>query len=172
MLVHQVGKGIFTAGNVFGQRHTGVVTGLDDHAMQQIVHRYLLAYFNKHTRAASAPGFFANGYQILLANLAIVDFTGGNVGSHQLSQAGRWQFLVAIVLHQNLTGGGVHQHIRLGRQLRRGRNGRLGSQRSTDAGQQNKTTKNCCFNHVVSLWVKKERPVAPRNPALNQHSPL
>nr|BFE93882.1 hypothetical protein GCM10020185_44180 [Pseudomonas brassicacearum subsp. brassicacearum] len=54
-------------------------------------------------------------------DLAATDFQGGDVGGHQLGQAGRWQALVAVVLYQDLAAAGIHEHKGFGGQLRRRR---------------------------------------------------
>ncbi len=38
LAIHQRGEILLAAGNQLGQGHTGIVAGLDDHAMQQFIH--------------------------------------------------------------------------------------------------------------------------------------
>ena len=116
--VHQVREGLLAAGDMLGQRYAGIVAGLDDHAMQQVAHRDLAVDLDEHARAARAPGLFAHSDHVAVADLPLLDFQGGDVGGHQLRQARRRQALVAIVFHQHVAAGGIHQQIGLGGQLR------------------------------------------------------
>ena len=139
-LVHHVGEGVFTTGDVFGQGDAGVVAGLDDDAVQQVIHGHLAVDRQEHggttgRRATGTPGVLADGHQVLLADLALANFQGGDVGGHQLGQAGRRQALIAVVLHQHLAAGAIHQHIGLGSQLRRRGDRRFGG-RGERHGQQ------------------------------------
>lgn len=136
--VHHVGEGVFAAGDMLGQGDAGVVAGLDDDAMQQVAHRDLAADLDEHPRTAGAPGMFADGDQVVLADAAGLDLLGGDVGGHQFGQAGRRQALVAVVLDQNLAALAVHQDVRLGGQLRRRRNHGFSSPASRRGDEQDK----------------------------------
>ncbi|MNO73923.1 hypothetical protein D3C76_649010 [compost metagenome] len=120
-LVHQVGECIFAAGNMLGDRDAGVVAGLDDDAVQQIVEADLGADLDEHARTTGTPGVFADRYRIVLTDLAATDFQGRDVGRHQLGQAGWGQTLVAVVLDQDVAARSFHEHVGLGSELRRGR---------------------------------------------------
>ncbi|MNT35187.1 hypothetical protein D3C72_1712060 [compost metagenome] len=89
--------------------------------MQQVADADLRADLDEHPRTTGAPGVFADGYRVVLADLPATDIQGGDVGGHQLGQAGRRQTLVTIVLDQDITAGSFHEHVGLGCQLRRRR---------------------------------------------------
>ena len=120
-LVHHVGKRIFTAGNVLGQRHAGVVARLDDDPVQKVADRYLRTHLDEHPRATGAPGILAHGNRVVFADLATTDFQGCDVRGHQLGEAGGRQTLVAVVLNQYVTAVGIHQNVGFGSQLWRRR---------------------------------------------------
>ncbi|MNC35961.1 hypothetical protein D3C75_844610 [compost metagenome] len=134
--VHQVGEGVLAAGDVLGHRDAGVVAGLDDDAVQQVAQGHLGADLDEHPRAAGAPGVLADGDQVLLADLALADLQGGDVGGHQLGQAGRRQALVAALLDQHAAAVGIHQQPGLGGQLRRCRDDLLGRPGAGHCGEQ------------------------------------
>ncbi|MCY1560270.1 hypothetical protein D9M68_973890 [compost metagenome] len=105
--------------------------------MQQVAHGHLGVDLDEHARTAGTPGVLADGHRIGLADLALADFQGGDVGGHQLGQARRRQALVTVVFHQHLAALGIHQHIGLGCQLRRRRDdllGRHGNRRDDEQG--------------------------------------
>ena len=121
--VHHVGEGVFTAGNVLSQRNAGVVTGLNDYAMQQVIYRGLAIERQEHSGATrrcttGAPGMLTDWHQILLTDLAFTNFQSRNVSRHQLGQTRGGQPLITIVFHQYLARRRIHQHIRLGGELR------------------------------------------------------
>ena len=60
LAVHHLREDFFAAGHAFGQRHTGIVAGLDDHALDQVFNLHLRIDADKHFRALGAPGFFGN----------------------------------------------------------------------------------------------------------------
>ncbi len=55
-LIHQLGKSLFRTRNNLRQRNTGIVTGLHNHAANQLIDRYVLIRLNKHTGTDHAPG--------------------------------------------------------------------------------------------------------------------
>ena len=61
ILVHYIGEHGFRAGNVLGQCNTCVITGLHDHAEQQVLHGDSRADFDEHPGALCTPGFFTDG---------------------------------------------------------------------------------------------------------------
>ncbi len=109
LLVHDVGKGSFAASHMLRQSDTGIVTRLDNHAAQQILHRHLGALANKHLRAAHLPGLDANIDEISRFQVAALDLRRDNIAGHHLGQAGRRQLLIGISLHQHRTGIGINQ---------------------------------------------------------------
>jgi hypothetical protein len=93
----------------------------DDDAVEQIVDRHLLADVDEHFRAAHAPGFFADGDLFVFLQFAALDFQSGDVGRHQLGQAGGRQALVAQLVDQNGPAGSIHQYVGFGGEGRRWR---------------------------------------------------
>ena len=122
--VHQVGEGVFAAGNMLGQGNTGVVTGLNDDAAQQVNDRHLVTHANEHLGATHAPGLLADQHRVVLGNLAALDLLTDDVAGHHLGQAGRRQRVIGIVLDQNCAAVGVDQQVAGGRQIRRRRHDR------------------------------------------------
>lgn len=104
--------------DVLGQGDRGVVTGLDDDAVQQVADRYLATNLDEHARTAGTPGVFADGNRVAFTDLAAADVQGGDIGGHQLGQAGWRQALVTVVLDQHVAAGRVHEYVGLGCQLR------------------------------------------------------
>ena len=99
--VHVIGKGLLGAGQVFGQGHGGIVAALDDHALQQVLHRDLLADLDEHARTRHAPGPFAHRDLVVEADGAGLDLLEQHIGRHQLGDAGRFHALVGILLCQH-----------------------------------------------------------------------
>ena len=88
--LHERGLG---AGDVLGERKRGVVAGLDDHSLQQVFDRDLLADLDVHRRAAElgrrlAPGVFADRDQVIELDAAFLERVEHDIGGHQLGQAG------------------------------------------------------------------------------------
>jgi hypothetical protein len=125
----------------------GVVAGLDDDAVQQVADGHLAADLDEHPRTAGTPGVFADGHRVVLADLATTDFQGGDVGGHQLGQAGWRQALVTVVLDQHVAAGRVHEYVGLGGQLRWRRHHLLGREGGRRDQQQYRQAK--AFGKVV-----------------------
>ena len=109
--VHQRGEGTLAASDVFGQGHAGVVAGLDDHALEQILHADPLANFDKHARAPGAPGLFAHEHLVLELDIALGDLPQHRVGGHDLGQAGGFQAGIRIGLGQHPAAVHVDQQV-------------------------------------------------------------
>src|SRR5690606_17458244 len=82
LLVHHFGEGVFTASDVLGQRHGGVVAGLDHQATQQVFDVDLRAFADEHFRAAHAPGVDADGDLVVQRQVLLVQLTGNDVVGH------------------------------------------------------------------------------------------
>ena len=102
MLVHEDGKSLFTASDMFRQGHAGIVAGSDDHAMGEVIHRDLLANLDEHAGTGGLPGFFTHQHLVVKADIAGFQFLEHRVGSHDLGQAGRFQALVGVIFRQHL----------------------------------------------------------------------
>ncbi len=77
--VHQRSERRFAAGNVLGQRDRGIVAGLDDQAMEQIIELHLAVDRQKAgrtigARTAAAPGVLADEHFIVPTDAAASQF--------------------------------------------------------------------------------------------------
>ena len=96
----------FVAGDPFGQHDAGIVGGLNDDAVQQIVHADLAVEHGKHggavrRRAALAPGIFAHPVFVGEVDAALLELVEDVFGGHQLGEAGRIDQLVGVALEQH-----------------------------------------------------------------------
>ena len=121
--VHPLGECALAAGDVFCQCHAGVVTRLDNDAAQQVFHGDRGADFHKHAGAAGTPGVFTDRDFLLLGEVALLDFRKGDVGGHQLGDAGGFDTHVRVASGQLLAAVEVDQQeargVEVGRLRRR-----------------------------------------------------
>ncbi len=122
LLVHQVSKGFLCHGNAFGQRNTGIVTRLDNHSVQQLVHRHRGVGLYEHARAFGFPRFGTYWQHLIQFEVAVPDRLEGQVGSHQLGQRSGFNTFIPTLLRQNLAGVEILEQVCLGSQGRRWRN--------------------------------------------------
>ena len=113
-LSHLIGEIGFIAGQPFGQHDAGIVAGLDDHAVQQIVDGNLAVDRREHGgavrgRAALAPGILAHGVFVGELDAAFFKLVEHVFGGHQLGEAGREDELVGVALEQHAAVLGVDQ---------------------------------------------------------------
>src|SRR5471032_1008044 len=113
-LSHLIGEISFIAGNPFGQHDAGIVAGLDDHAVQQVVDGNLAVDRREHGgavrgRAALAPGILADGVFVGELDAAFLDFVEHVFGGHQLGETGREDELVGVALEQHAAVFSVDQ---------------------------------------------------------------
>ncbi len=104
----------FIAGDPFGQHDAGIVAGLDDHAVQQVVDGNLAVDRREHGgavrgRAALAPGILAHDVFVGELDAAFFKFVEHVFGGHQLGEAGREDQLVGVALEQHAAVLGVDQ---------------------------------------------------------------
>ena len=64
-LIHQGGKSRLGTGDRLGQRHCGIVAGLHNDTLQQLVHGHLRVGLDKHARAFGLPGSLGNMHRLL-----------------------------------------------------------------------------------------------------------
>ena len=119
LLVHQRGKLVFVARHILRQGDAGVVAGLDDHPFQQRVNADFLANLDEHAGPLHAPRLLADDDLVLQGELVLGQLAGDHIGGHHLGQAGGFHPVFRVLLHQVSAGGGVHQQIRHGVDLRR-----------------------------------------------------
>ncbi|MNF90252.1 hypothetical protein D3C84_728090 [compost metagenome] len=122
--VHQAGEGVGAARQVFGHGDAGVVAGLDDDALVEIIDRDLLAHLDEHLGGVGVvlgPGVLADGHHVGALDVPLQQLLADDVGGHHLGQAGGGQTLFGVLLGQHLTGVVVDQNMGLGGDLRRGR---------------------------------------------------
>ena len=114
VLVHQLGKGGFTARNVFSDGNACVVAGLNDDAVHQIIQFHLGPHVEKHARFARInalfPGLFADQDLVVPIQAAILDLVVDHIAQQHLGDAGGLDPRVGIAFCQDLATGVVHQH--------------------------------------------------------------
>ena len=128
--IHQPGERLLGTGGVFGQRDRGIVAGLDDHAVQQILQRYLAVELEEAggavgAGAAAAPGVLADGDRIGHVDLAVGDLGRDDVVGHDLGDRRRFHAQVRFLAGENLAGRVIHQHPALAVDIRRWRHRRV-----------------------------------------------
>ena len=119
LLVHQCGKLVFGARHILRQGHAGVVAGLDDHPFQQRVNADFFANLDEHAGPLHAPRLLTDDNLVLQGELVPGQLAGDHIGGHHLGQAGGFHPVFRVLLRQVSAGGGVHQQIRHGVDLRR-----------------------------------------------------
>ncbi len=123
--VHQTGEGVGAARQEFGHGDAGVVAGLDDDALVQVIDGDLLAHLDEHLGGVGVvlgPGVLADGHHVGALDVPLQQLLADDVGGHHLGQTGGRQTLFGVLLGQYLTGVVVDQDVGLGRDLRRGGN--------------------------------------------------
>ncbi len=135
MGIHQIGKGRLAAGDMLRKRNAGIVAGLDDHALEQILQRHPLADFDKHLGTAGAPSLLADQDLIRQGKIAFRKLAKDNIGGHDFGQAGGFEALIGIGLAEHLTAVVLDQQIPLGRQGRWIGDRKLGGLNGTHRGK-------------------------------------
>ena len=113
-LGQQGGESRLVAGHAFGERDAGVIGGIDDDAVQQVVYLHAAVDRRIHGRAvrrrpALAPRVFADEDLVLELESALLDLVEGVFQRHQLGEARRRHELVAVLLEQDAVAFGIHQ---------------------------------------------------------------
>ena len=114
LVVHQLDEPLDRAADTFSQRHRGVVAGLHDHALDQIVdwHRHLRV--DEHGGAADFPGPHADRQALLEVDLFRLQRIEYEVLRHQLGQRRRFHRSVDVARRQHLVGSDIEQQIAAG----------------------------------------------------------
>ena len=99
------------AGDGFGERHSSVVAGLDDQAMQQVVDRDRGRRIDEHLRAApiDLPCPNRDVDHLLQVEPLFLDRREGQVGGHDLDQRRRLNAHVSVLGAKLLAAGGIQQ---------------------------------------------------------------
>ena len=122
--VHQAGEGVGAARQVFGHGDAGVVAGLDDDALVEVIDGDLLAHLDKHLGGVGVvfgPGVLADGHHVGVLDVSFQQLVTNDVGGHHLGQAGGRQAFIGVGFCQYLARVVVDQNMGLGGDLRRGR---------------------------------------------------
>lgn len=142
LAVHHLREIVLAAGDRLGQRNAGVIPRLDDHALDQVFHRYLGVDLDEHARALRPPGLLRDRHGLVDLDRALLDCGEGERDTRssassampapdarrQPGRRGSW------------TGGRFDQQPGLGGQRGRGRH-LLGErqQREKQEGQEQRT---------------------------------
>ncbi len=135
--VHQAGEGVGAAGQEFGHGDAGVVAGLDDDALVQVIDGDLLAHLDKHLGGVGVvlgPGVLADGHHVGALDVPLQQLLADDVGGHHLGQTCGRQALFGVLLGQHLTGVVVDQNMGLGGDLGCGGNNNRVAVRSRHRG--------------------------------------
>ena len=102
------------AGERFGDGDAGVVRGIDDDAVDEVVELHLAVDGGEHRRAvrrrpALAPGVLADGELVVELDVTLLDFVEHEFERHQLGEARRGDELVAVLLVKNAVAFGIEQ---------------------------------------------------------------
>ena len=113
-LGHYLGEGALVAGDSLRQHDAGIVTALDDRAVQEIVDRNLAVERGKHGRAAGrraafAPGILADAVLVGQLDVALLDGVEDHFRRHQLHHAGGRAQFVGVFLEEYRAAGGFDQ---------------------------------------------------------------
>ena len=99
---------------MFRECNAGIVTGLNDHAEQQVLYRYPGSDFDEHSRTLGSPGLLAHGDLVLEAHQVFCKCAENRIGGHQLGQAGWREPLVRLKRGQFDARVAVHKQKALG----------------------------------------------------------
>ena len=115
-------KDRLVSGNPLCQHDACVVRGLNDDAMQQVVHRYLVVDRDEHARrvrrrSAPAPGIDADDEFLFRLEPPLRNQIEHHLGRHQLGKAGGRNEIVSRLFEQYAAAVGVDQNGVRGRGL-------------------------------------------------------
>ena len=114
LLVHQLDKPLNATANALSQGHGSIVTTLDDHALNKVLHWHLHLWVNKHARARHLPCAIAHRQGQFEVNFLAAQRIKNQVSSHQFGERGRFHGRVDVFLRQQLVGGDVEQQVAAG----------------------------------------------------------
>ncbi len=113
VLVHHLGEHGFVAGDMLGQGHAGIVSGLNDHALEQRFDRDFGTDLGKHARALGAPGFFTHPDRVIQFQMARGQLPENHVGGHDLGEASGFEAFIRVVLGEHASAVEIREDIRL-----------------------------------------------------------
>ena len=97
VLIHQMGERRLVTGDELGERHTGVVSRLNDDTLEKIFEGHLVSDFDEHLRATHPPGLLADQHGRIELKFSLRELCEHHVHGHHLGQARR---LHAFVLRR------------------------------------------------------------------------
>ena len=114
LLRHDAGKRFLIARHALGDGHAGIVAGLHDDALQELLQGLLRVDRDHHggragRRAAVAPGVDAHEEFVLELDLPGLQRFEDDGQRHELAHAGGRHEFVGVVLEQHCARIGVHQ---------------------------------------------------------------
>ena len=105
--VHRVRETLFGPAHRFRQQHRGIVTGLHDHAADQVFHHDLLANFDEHPRAADRGGLGRHRQRVRQFHLTFFQPLVDQIHGHELGHR-RWRhLLIGAFIQQHRAGGEI-----------------------------------------------------------------
>jgi len=84
---HHLHEGGLGARDVLGERHRGVVAGLHDHALDEVLDRHLLAHSTNIREPSCFPGVLADGHHVVELDASFLEGAEHAVGRHDLGEA-------------------------------------------------------------------------------------
>jgi thiol:disulfide interchange protein DsbD len=109
LVVHELNKTLHTSGHTFGQSHRRIVTRLDNHAFDQILHRDAHLRVNEHAGAGHTPSSLGDRQNLLAVELATLDRIEHQISRHQLGQRCGFDLHIGIFSGEYLIGRHIHQ---------------------------------------------------------------
>ena len=102
------------AGQTFGDGDAGVIGGIDDDAVDEVVEFHVAVDGGEHgravrRRAALAPGVLADGEFVVELDAALLDLVEHEFERHQLGEARRRDKLIAVLVEQKAVAVGIEQ---------------------------------------------------------------
>jgi len=104
LLIHQRGKGLLAAGQTLGENEAGVVAGLNDHPLQQILDRDAAADRHEHLGSLAPPGALAHRQLVGQRRAPLLEHAEDDVGGHDLAHRRRRDALVRTLVEQYRAG--------------------------------------------------------------------
>ncbi len=157
-LGQHLAKGGFVAGQPFGDGDAGIVGGIDDDAVDEVVQAHLAMDGRKHRgavrrRPTLAPSVFADGELLVELELALLDLVEDEFQRHQLGKTCRRDRLISVLLEQNAVGLGVEQDGVGDAGLKRAWRGAGGARRHAAGGEDRHRSRN-----------RHAKPLSPGSP--------
>ncbi len=112
LAIHHRHVGVDAAGHAFGERHRGVIAGVDDQPLQQFVDRGRHRGIDEHQRSAAlalGPGALGHRQLLVQRQLVLAQRDEDRVRRHQLGERSRVCRRVGTALGQHLSRVHVDQ---------------------------------------------------------------